>query len=147
MRLMTAAEVHFLTLNFVLLVAVPIGVVTVIGPVAEPVATVALNCVDETFWNELAATPLNATDVVFDRFWPLIATTVPTLPEVGEKLVISGRITVKDVELVALPSGVTTLMGPLLALEGTVAVICVAESTLYEPADCPLKATAVAPLK
>src|SRR6185437_2757149 len=46
--------------------------------------------------------------------------------------------------LVAVPPGVVTAIGPLVALEGTVAVICVAELTV-KVAAVPWNVTAVAP--
>jgi hypothetical protein len=47
--------------------------------------------------------------------------------------------------LLALPDGVATLIGPLVAPAGTVAVICVSEFTVNVPA-VPLNMTAVAPV-
>jgi hypothetical protein len=55
-------------------------------------------------------------------------------------------LTVKLVVLVAEPSAVVTLMGPVVAPAGTVAVILVALTTLNVAA-VPLKVTAVAPVK
>src|SRR3954467_3682266 len=54
--------------------------------------------------------------------------------------------TVKSVGLVAVPSGVVTVTGPVRDPRGTVAVICVSESTLKE-AFTPSKATAEAAVK
>ena len=48
--------------------------------------------------------------------------------------------------LVAVPPGVVTASGPVVALAGTVAVICVLESTWNAEA-MPLNRTAVAPVK
>jgi hypothetical protein len=42
----------------------------------------------------------------------------------------SGDVTVKFVELEAVPPGVVTLIGPLVAPAGTVALIWVSESTV-----------------
>jgi hypothetical protein len=55
-------------------------------------------------------------------------------------------MTWKGMVLVAVPRGVVTLIGPLVALLGTVAVICALDLTANE-ADLPLKVTAVAPVK
>ena len=56
------------------------------------------------------------------KFVPLIVTLVPTGPLVGEKLVmVGGLVTVKLLLLVAVPSGVVTLTGPVVAPAGTVA--------------------------
>ena len=71
---------------------------------------------------KLALTPLNATAVVPVKFVPLIVTLVPTGPLVGVTLAIVGAgMTVKLVALVAVPPGVATLTGPVVAPAGTVA--------------------------
>ena len=71
---------------------------------------------------KLAPTPLNATAVAPVKFVPLIVTLVPTGPLVGAKLVIVGAgTTVKLLALVAVPPGVVTLTGPVVAPVGTVA--------------------------
>ena len=71
----------------------------------------------------VALTPLNETAVAPVKFVPLIVTLVPTGPLVGVKLVIVGGIavTVKELALVAVPPGVVTLTGPVVAPVGTVA--------------------------
>jgi hypothetical protein len=57
------------------------------------------------------------------KFVPLIVTLLPTAPLVGVKLVIVGALalTVKLLALVAVPPGVVTLTGPVVAPVGTVA--------------------------
>src|SRR5207248_208280 len=137
-----------LTVKFVLLVPVPRGVVTVIGPVVAPAGTVAASWVGETTVNALAAVPLKETCVAPLNPMPVIVTTVPTGPLPGEKLVIVGgtMVTVKLAALAALPSGVVTAIGPLVAPPGTVAVIWVGELTTKLLAT-PLKATADTPRK
>ena len=71
---------------------------------------------------KLALTALNVTPVAPVRFVPLIVTLVPTGPLVGVKLVIVGAgITVKLFVPVAVPPGVVTLSGPVVAAAGTVA--------------------------
>jgi hypothetical protein len=131
------------------LVAVPLGVVTLIGPVVAPAGTVAWIAVAE-LTTKLALTPLKATAVAPVKFVPLIATLVPTGPLVGVKLVIVGGLggvdTVKLLALVAVPPGVVTLIGPVVAPAGTVAWIAVAEF-VAKPALTPLKVTAVTPVK
>ena len=70
---------------------------------------------------------LKATAVTPEKFVPLTVTDVPTGPEPGENDEIVGQEvepTVKSLELVALPLGWVTAMGPVVALAGTVAVIC-----------------------
>lgn len=129
------------------LVAVPPGVVTAIGPVVAPPGTVATIWVP-FIWNA-AGTPLNRTLVVLPRLTPFTVIGVPTPPLAGERLVMTGAgpvVTVKALPLTAIPSGVVTDIVPLVAPTGTVAVICVAESTTY-PAFVPLNCTVVAPAK
>ena len=72
---------------------------------------------------KLAALPLNRTAVAPVKFVPLIVTLVPTPPLVGAKLVIVGAlaVTVKLLALLAVPPGVVTLTGPVVAPAGTVA--------------------------
>jgi hypothetical protein len=71
------------------------------------------------------------TDVAPVKLVPLIWTAVPTGPLVGAKLVMVGGLsTVKLLELVAVPPGVVTLIGPVVAPEGTVAWIVVGEVTV-----------------
>jgi len=55
-------------------------------------------------------------------------------------------VTVNDVELVALPAGVCTPIGPDFEPVGTIAVIVVSLSTVND-ASLPLKVTAVAPVR
>jgi hypothetical protein len=62
----------------VLLLAVPEGVVTVMGPLVAPVGTVAVICVPELTVNDDAAVPLNATPVAPVKPVPVIVTDVPT---------------------------------------------------------------------
>jgi hypothetical protein len=69
---------------------------------------------------KLAALPLNVTASVPVKFAPLIVTLVPTAPLAGVKLAIVGAI-VKGVALVAVPAGVVTLSGPVVAPAGAVA--------------------------
>ena len=75
---------------------------------------------------------MKATAVVPVRLVPVIVTAVPAVPLVGVKLVIvgGGPVKLKLLLLVAVPFGVVTLIGPLPAPEGTVALICVAEATV-----------------
>ena len=71
---------------------------------------------------KLALTPLNVTAVAPLKFVPLSVTLVPTGPPAGAKLVIVGAgMTVKLLALVAVPPGVVTLSGPVVAPAGTVA--------------------------
>jgi hypothetical protein len=144
----SAISSHFVTVKLELLVAVPPGAVTEIGPVLEPFGTVAEIVVAEITLKVLAAVPENLTAVAPVKFVPVMVTTVFTRPLVGKKTVIVGAaVTVKTPALVAVPPGVTMLIGPLLAPLGTVAVICDAPLALNDVAATPLKSTAVAPDK
>src|SRR5438552_9855633 len=120
-----------------------------IGPVVAPLGTVAVICVSE-FTAKEAAAPLNATAVAPVKCEPLIVTPARTVPLAGLNELIVGAegatVTVKLVALVAVPPGVVTLIAPVVAPLGTVAVICVSEFTAKEAA-APLNATAVAPVK
>jgi hypothetical protein len=139
------------TVKFVELVAVPLGVVTEIGPVVAPEGTVAVIRVAFCTAKVVAETPLKRTAVAPVKFVPLIWTEVPTGPLVGLNDVIVGApvvVTVKFVELVAVPSGLVTAIGPVVAPDGTVEVIFCALS-IVNVADVPLKVTLVTlgPLK
>jgi hypothetical protein len=114
------------TVKLVADVAVPTGVVTAIVPVVAPVGTFARMRVAELDVI-VAAMPLNLTDVAGERLEPEIVTTVPTLPEVGERLAIAGGSeTLKEVVLVAIPPEVVTDTRPLFAPVGTLTVTEVA---------------------
>jgi hypothetical protein len=131
--------------KFVVLVAVPEGVVTAMGPVTAVVGTVAVICVGEVTVKVVAATPPKVTDVAPVNAPPVMVTTVPTLPLVGEKLLIHGPEpveTVKLVTLVAVPSVSVTAIGPVVEPAGTVAVICVSEFTVKVEEAVPLNVTA-----
>ena len=73
--------------------------------------------------NVVALVPLKLTAVTPVKFVPLMVTLAPTGPLVGAKLVIVGALadTVKLLALVAVPPGVVTLSGPVVAPAGTVA--------------------------
>jgi hypothetical protein len=116
-----AVRVTF-TVKFVVDVAVPPEVVTLSGPVVAAAGTVAWIAAGEVTVNA-ALTPLNLTAVALAKFVPLIVTTVPMNPLVGVKLVIVGALatTVNEPELVAVPPGVVTVSGPVVAPAGTVA--------------------------
>ena len=145
--------VVFPTEKLVPLVVVPPAVVTLILPVVAPVGTLVTIVVLELAV-KFAFTPLNVTFVAVLKFEPVMVTVVPTLPDVGVKLemagagtTVDGGTTVNELLLVALPPGVVTEMVPLVAPDGTVALICVPETTLKNEALVPLNATAEAPVK
>ena len=109
------------------LLALPVAVRTVTVPLVKPAGTVAVSCVAEPAWN-WAMTPLNVTAAVVLRLNPVIVTTVPAGPLIGHNDVTDGPI-VSAVVLTA--SAVPrTDTGPLNASFGTVAVICVGETTV-----------------
>jgi hypothetical protein len=99
------------TVKLLALVAVPPEVVTLIGPVVDPVGTVAEIAVAE-LTVKVALVPLNRTAVAPVKFVPLIVTLVPTGPLVGVKLVIVGggvpvefdTVTVTPADVVRLPA-------------------------------------------
>jgi hypothetical protein len=141
------------TMKLPALVAVPPGVVTLIGPLAASAGTVAsITLSDATVKvaavSGCAAVPLNVTDVAPVKFVPLIVTVTPTDPLVGLKLVIVVELatTVNALALVAVPPGVVTLSGPVVAPAGTVASITLSDVTVKVMA-VPLTVTAVAPVK
>jgi hypothetical protein len=136
------------TVNFWALVAVPAGLVTEIFPVVAPVGTVTVIFAEDTTVKDGAETPLNLTLVVPVKLVPLIVTNVPTGPLVGEndEMVGAGtdaEVTAKTQGLVAVPSGVVTLIGPVVAPAGTFVVILV-NPFVANVADVPLNLTAVA---
>lgn len=136
------------TVKFEALVAPPFEVTTVIGPVEAPCGTIAVTCASELTVN-WADSPLNLTAVVPANPLPVITTDVPGGPLVGLNEAMAGQptvVTVKLDELVAVPSGVVTDMGPLLAPAGTVATIRV-ELDRTKAAETPLNLTLLTSLK
>src|SRR6185369_13627095 len=125
---------------------VPAAVVTLIRPVVAPVGTVALICAEDTTV-KLAVTPLNLTDVATPKPLPLMVTVVPTGPLAGENEdTTGGPVTVNEPVLCPVPAAVVTLIRPVVAPAGTVALIC-ADDTTVKVAVTPLNLTDVAPLK
>jgi len=109
------------TVKFVVVVAEPAVVTTVIGPVVAATGTVAVIDVAELL-TTVPAVPLKLTVAPGTRPVPVIVTFVPTGPLLGVKLLMVGVI-VKLLALVAVPPGVVTVMTPVVALAGTVATI------------------------
>jgi hypothetical protein len=128
--------------------AEPPDVVTLTVPVVAPTGTVAVICVALLTVNAVADTVLNFTADAPVRLVPVITTELPTRPLVGLRLVTvgAGAVTVK-LGPVTVPPAVVTLTAPVMAPEGTVAVIFVALLTTYVVAEMPLNFTAVAPVK
>src|SRR5256885_7940980 len=143
----TAVVVDAPKIKLVPLVAVPSGVVTVMGPVAASMGTVAVMEVSETTVKLLAGTPLKSMPVAPAKVVPVIVTIFPARPLGGVKEVMAG-VTVKRVVLVkGLLVGVVTVMGPVVPPLGTVAVMEGSETTVKLVAATPLNSTAVAPVK
>jgi hypothetical protein len=133
------------TVKLPALVPVPAAVVTLIAPLVAPVGTLAVIWVPEFTVKVVAAVPLKATLVAPLSPAPLMVTDVPVGPLVGVNPLMEGAgvaTTVKGA-LVAVPAGVITLTGPVVAPVGTVVVICVSEFTV-KMAAVPLKLTEVA---
>ena len=133
-----------------LLVAVPLGVVTAIGPVEAIEDTIAVMVVALTTENNSAGDPLNVTTVAPVRLVPVMVIVASILPLVGVNEVMVGAGVVETKVnvplLIAVPPGVVTVMMPVVPLP-TVALIEVALRTVKEPAVVPPKVTCVAPVK
>ena len=111
------------------LVAVPPAVVTPTGPVVAPAGTCAVTSKSEST-EKTAAVPLNVTRLAPVKPVPVMDTLVPTVPLVGvNELIVGGEVTVNEDELAAVPPGVVTLIGPVVAPVGTCVVISVDELT------------------
>ena len=82
----------WVTPKLVELVAVPLGVVTLMVPEVAPVGTEVVICVSEFTVNELAEVPLNFTAVAPVNFAPLIVTLDPTAPLVGVNELMAGML-------------------------------------------------------
>ena len=147
----TLACLYLIRVKVVPLVAVPPGVLTEIAiePGFRPFfGTVAVICVPEASTVKLAFLPLNITAVASVKFAPLIVTEVPPGPLIGVKSAIVGAgITVKPPTLVAVPTGVVTAMGPLVAPTGTMAVIFLPLLLIVNWALAPPIVTLVAPFR
>ena len=115
--------------------------------------TKAATCVAET--NVVAkAVPLKLITVLPMKPVPFTVRVKPALPAMavlGVRLVMTGAvfgtITVKEAALVAIPLGVVTAIGPLVAPVGTVKVMVVAFTTVKPVMAAPFRVTAVAPVK
>lgn len=111
--------------------ATPAGVITVTGPVEAPVGTKADMSL-EVSTVKLAVTPLKRTDVAPEKFVPTISTSTPGQPVSGSSSEIVGDPvlgTVKTLELIVVPLPFVTEIGPVLAPDGTTAVIWFGELT------------------
>src|SRR5438067_8978748 len=84
----TAVVVVAPKMKLVALIAVPSGVVTLMGPVAASMGTVAVMEVSETTVKLLAGTPLKLMPVAPAKVVPVIVTIFPTTPLAGVKEVM-----------------------------------------------------------
>ncbi|MDQ6801166.1 MAG: hypothetical protein M3041_10045 [Acidobacteriota bacterium] len=135
-----------LTTKLLILIAVPVGVVTLTGPVVAATGTVAAMVVSLLMRN-VALVPLNFTAVAPLKFVPEILTEIPTGPDKGKNVVIvGGAMVTVNAGPVPVPAAVVTVTGPVVAPAGTVVAICVSLLTM-KVAAVPLSFTDVAPLK
>jgi hypothetical protein len=129
----------FVTVKIALLVAVPVGVVTLIGPDLARERTSALIWVGESTVILADGTPPMVTCVARVKFVPVMVTMSGNLPDVGVKEPIVGgwalgslavQVTVNVSPLVAVPLGVVTQIMPVRASERIDAFISVEETTI-----------------
>ena len=121
---------------------------SVILPVVAPVGTVAVTRPSFTKAND-AEVPLNRTPLTAVKWFPLIVTVEPIGPFDGEKLLIVGAllpVTVKSDALVAVPVAVVSVILPVVAPVGTVAVT-LPSFTKANAAEVPLNRTPLTPVK
>jgi hypothetical protein len=119
----------------------PTLLLTLMGPLVAPAGTVARICVSESIVN-VADSPLNATSLALVNALPVMVTSVPVKPPAGvNDVIVGGSSMMKSVALNPVAAALVTLIGPLLAPTGTVARICVPESTVKLPATVPLNET------
>jgi hypothetical protein len=133
----TEVMMGFGTVNITsLLLETPFTVITA-GPLVAPLGTVA------TIWVSLQlvveAVVLFKTRVLVPLLvWnpePFIVTDEPTIPLVGETLLTWGAGTVKSMFAGVLTPPTVTMTAPVVAVEGTVAAICVSDHvTMLAPA-------------
>jgi hypothetical protein len=128
------------------LVIEPDGVVTVTLPLVAPLGTVAVIWESE-LTEKFALTPLNCTELAPVRCEPKMRTFAPTRADPGRSAKsVGGGVRLNVAEEVAVPAGVVTLTGPLVAPVGTVSVNCESDTTVNSAAT-PFTVTAVAPMK
>jgi hypothetical protein len=131
-----------LTVKLFPLLAIPPTITTTL-PVVAAVGTDALI---EVALHELivvALVPLNCTELpawVVPNPVPVIVTEAPTAPEVGDKLVMLGAVTVNGLPALAIPPTVTMTL-PVVAPVGTAALIDVALHEVIVVAVVPLNCT------
>ena len=132
------------TTNALLLVPVPPGVVTRMGPVGAVGGTTVVSTVFDRTVN-VAGTPPNVTWLAPRKLVPSTVTKVPAGPSTGVNPVMLGGMRKLFVDRMT-PPGVVISMAPELADRGTVAVIRF-DAVTSNPAGTPLKVTRVVPGK
>jgi len=149
MEFIPSVPAPLVTVKDVALVAVAVALVTVIFPLLESLRTIAVSKVALTMVKEDTGVPPRVTVVVQRRLVPVRVTTVPGLPLVGvnEVMVGDGGITVKFVELLPVPPGVVTLIGPLVVPAFTLALMLVLFTRVKVEAETPLNFTTEALVK
>src|SRR5262245_65537086 len=109
------------TVKAVAVVPVPLGFVTVMGPVWAPAGTTTRGEVGVTSGGVAVTEPGNVTALLSDRFVPPTTIVVPTGPFAGCSDTGWGRSassTISSVALMPVPSVVITLMRPLTVVAG-----------------------------
>jgi hypothetical protein len=147
--LKSSVALPVVTVKLLAEVVVPLEVVTVTLPVVVPVATVAVIWVALFTVKAEAVWPLNATDDTPLKLVPVIKTAVPTgpLPGFNAEMVGGGGLTVKLLLERALPTGVVTVILPVVVPLATMAVIWVVLLTVKLAAAVELKFTELVPVK
>jgi len=125
------------------LLAMPSVVVTTTGPLAAVTGTLVVMLVAVQFVTVESAPLKVMLPCALPKFWPDIVTDVPTVPEVGDKLVIFGCWTVNVTPLLSRPFTRTTT-GPVFAPDGTSAEMLVSLQ-LIGVVVVPLKVTVLDP--
>ena len=124
---MSAVFVRFtcvppVTRKLLVVVASPVGVEMVIGPVKALLGTTAVTELKDVLVGVVAVPPPNNTEVVFDKLVPVIVTTVLGGPMTGENPKMFGKME-NELVLIMTPPGVVIMTGPGVAFVGTVATI------------------------
>src|SRR6266540_692236 len=112
--------------------AVNAAVVTRQRPKATPAGTFAVICVGELTVKGALALP-RVTACASPNPVPVSVTDEPTPPLSGEKLEIVGGETEKTISFTSVPAALLMRQRPYSTRCGTVAVICVGESTVKVP--------------
>jgi hypothetical protein len=102
-------------------------------------------CVSDTIV-KLAGTRKKVTSVALVKLVPVIVTVVPVVPLAGVNELMCG-VTVKLAADTAEPRELVSVIGPLVAPVGTLALNCVPETPHIIVAGVPLKLTLVVPVK